>query len=1376
MRFRWLPCSLVVLLLLDAAPAAAQFNPQGRGRKPKAGAPAPAKPAGGAKPKPRSAAPTEKSEPSVAPSEAAPPKKPEAQSPSQDALIARYTAIALAQPGADFPLQRLSELYRARDGKLDALIADMSRRAEQRGPERLAALLALAGAYQHDGKSAEAAQTYERALAEAPNSPVAELGLARLYAEKGERAKARVHYEKALPLINEATQREQVLRSLITLALDSGSVPDAKKYHEELVRRQGGSFFTRAELGRELYARGMYPEAVQELSQVVKAGAGDNRVLAPALRDYGRALAKAGRRQEAKKELERALAVAGAQAGVRREIYETIVELYRADDRISDLVQELERRGARDPEEQRMLGSLFEETGKLDKALATYRKVLEREPKDIGTRLKVVHILEVQGELEQAIREYEALAQAAPRNPDYVFRLADALIQRGDRKRALDQLRALENRSGDDDEILSALVGFYERIGEKNASLGLLQRLSARAAGDPQHLVELGSRYWQEGDKKKAVGIWQRIRVVAKDRAQGLLTLGELYLEHDLVKEALEALDEAVRLDPKQVRLRKAQAIALERAGTSAGSRDARLAYHERALKLWEQILKESAQNPQLAREARQHVVTLWSLSGTLVPRAAGLERRLAAKPPDLDAGRLLAEAEMRQRRYSEAERTLRRIVAAAPSDVESLAWLERVLGLQHKLAEAIEVLERLSRVEPKRAREYYRRMAEYAAELYRDDDAIRYASRAVELAPDDAEGHKDLGQMYRKRGDTARAVAELRQAIAKNDRLFPVYFELAELLLGQGQAEEADLLLRRVVRAAPDEELIVRAMRLSLQVNLGRGSVDVLERDLLPLALDNPDRPIYRRLLVELYGTLAYPLLNRAHNAEPSDAEAAEQQLRKLGERAVKPLLDALSDARDTQQEIATTLLMYVANKSAAPALLAYAVGSASPRLRARAMLAVGALQDPSLVPRIAEIVAPGGRARSEESDPVLLAAAWGLCRSGAPSARPGLVALSTSSAPGLRAFGVLGLGVLGDKRNAPLVVRALAATDAGPLPRAAAAFSAGQLGLSQQASELAELVHSPDALLSANALVALARLGAPKSADLVAQKLFTQDPESRPAARAAALVLATGHYRRKTPLLPIPSSDLELANVLAGLVPDGFDAAAERAALARLAPALEAAAKAAVRSSPDTARAVAEALSSDAGVSFSNLLVLSAKDPATQKEAARIADRVAEHTVPDFAALSSHPEASVRSFALGFLARRPEAEATAALARAVDDSDPAVQRAVLAAIGPHHVAAAPALVRLARDGDWGVRAAAVSALGRLIVRGAPPSAIAALQRAASADETALVREAALAAFARAAPDLARPELERARDSDPEPHVRKAAAALLRDAAGSKR
>jgi HEAT repeat protein len=182
-----------------------------------------------------------------------------------------------------------------------------------------------------------------------------------------------------------------------------------------------------------------------------------------------------------------------------------------------------------------------------------------------------------------------------------------------------------------------------------------------------------------------------------------------------------------------------------------------------------------------------------------------------------------------------------------------------------------------------------------------------------------------------------------------------------------------------------------------------------------------------------------------------------------------------------------------------------------------------------------------------------------------------------------------------------------------------------------------------------------------------------------------------------------------------------------------------------------------------------FSALFVRAESDSSARKEAAAIAERLAERTVPAFVALSEHPAVEVRSFALGFLGRRSEPEATRAVVAAVNDVDPGVRRAVLASLGPSHAAAAPALISLAGSDDWSLRVTALEALGRIVKAGSPPSALSALERAASKDDTALVREAALTAISRAAPELSRAALERARDSDPEPHVRKTAGALLR-------
>ena len=1368
MRSRAVLFGLALALALSGAShtADAQFNPQGRkkprpGARPPAAAKPPARPPGAGKP----ARPV---------GEAPPAEKPEgdAKGPGAQALIARYAGIVLAQPGAPFPLQRLAELYRERDGKLDALIADFEKRAAQPGPAQWNALVALAGIYRQDGNQEKAIATYERAIAEQPKNPIALIALAQLLVDRGDKAGARKRFEQALPLLTTDAEREQTLRTLLGLALDLKDFEGARAHHRELVNRAKGSFFVRAELGRELLARNEYQRAVDEYKAVVKAAAGDNRVLAPALRDLGRALAKLGKREEALAQLQRALALAGGQAGVRKEIFDIIVEVYRADDKVRELIATLEKENSNDPDRLRMLGGLYEETGQVDKALAIHKRVLTRDAKDINTRLKVVQLLQIQGELDQAIREYEALIRAAPHNPDFVFQLAEALIQRGDRAKALDQLKKLEARSGADEETLAALVDFYERVQEKERAVAVLQRLAQLGSQDPRHLVELGDRQWQDGDKKKALTTWQRIRTVVADKARAAHTLGEVYLEHDMPREALDAFREAMKLAPAKQNYRKAYALALERTGATAPDIAGRHRQYEEARRIWEELLRGAADNQHLAREARQHIVTLWSLSGQLQQRVAPLERRLKSTPPDLEAGRLLAEVQIRLRRPADAEKTLRRIVQAAPGDAMSLGSLERVLAQQRKLKDAIAVLDQLVRADPKRAREYYQRMAQYAAELYADDDAIRYAARAVELSPDDAEGHKKLGEMYRRRQDTERAISAFRKAISKNDRLFPVYFELAELLLSRGEIDEADRLLRRVVRAAQDEELVAQAARLSMQINLGKGSLESLEKELLPVALGNPTKPLYRRLLVEIYGALAFPLVHQKKSHDAAEAEKAHAALSRIGERAVKPLLDALGDERDTQQRIALELLAHIENKSAGPALFAYSAGNAAPELRARAMVAVGALRDPALLPKLTELLAPGGEARADESDPVSVAAAWGVMRMRSPKARELLVKLLDSEAPSIRALGALGLGMLKDRRSRGQLVAVARAPDAGPLPRAAAAYALGELADPSAVETLTQLVDNGDPSVRAAAIVGLARLSARDAERAIADALVSPEPQLVSAATAAALVSATGVYRGPTNALDVPDGHVDVRAVIDALVPNGYTADEHARAVELLAPALARSSAAAVQSSPERARSVADALlARDGKPSFGPLTrELDQASPELRARAEKAADTIAAAVVAPFAALASHPSPEVRALSVQVLATRPEPAAADQIVQALEDHDERVQRAALTALrAARDKRAIDAVTRLLGGrADWPVRLRAAQALGELAKASRDAKAVAALVRAVKNDGYALVREASALALFSVDESAARPVLEQVMASDPEPRVRKSAETVL--------
>jgi tetratricopeptide (TPR) repeat protein len=1349
----------VAVLLFAAHAAHAEFNPQGRSKKPKPVAhPTPTSPP---RAKPAAGAPG----PAAAPTRPAP----DAKGPSSEALIQRYTGIVLAQPGADFPLQRLLELYRERDGKLDALIADLGRRADAGGATRYAALIAIAGLEKLEGRPERAQAAYERAIGEDAKNPIAVVALARMLNERGEKPAARARFEQALPALKDDADREQVLRTLLGLCLDLKDYDAAKRYHAELVKRAGGSFIVRAEFGRELLARGAYERAAAEYKTVVQAATGDNRVLAPALRDYGKALEKLGKREEALTQYRRALSLAG-ESGVRREIVAAIVDSYRQRDRLPELISEMEKRQSAQAEDLRTLGALYEETGQVEKALAAYRRALGADSKDLATRLKVVHLLEVRGDLEQAIAEYDALIKAAPRNPDFVFQLAEALISRGDRKKALARLQELEARSQSDEETLAALVDFYERVDEKDRALALLQRLAGSSAADPEHLVELGTRYWQEGDKKKAIATWQRIKAIVPDRSRALQILGELYLEHDMPKEALAALAEAAKLSPKQPRYRKAYALALERTSAASGTREGKSAQFEEARKLWEELIRETQGDATLAREARQHIITLYSLEGQLSQRLPGLERRLAQKPPDLEAGRLLAEAHLRLRRYAEAERVLGRVIDAAPGDVESLSSLERVLVLEHKLRAAINVLEKLAESDPKRAREYFQRMASYAAELYQDDEAVRYAARAVELSPDDAEGHKKLGEMYRKRQDIAKSISEFRQAISKNERLFPVYLELAELLLGQGEADDADMLLRRVIRASPDEELISQAARLSMQVNLGKGTLESLERDLLPLALNSPERPIYRQLLLEVYGALAYPLLEREKSDRPKDAEAARAQLDRLGERAVKPLLDALGDPREAEQEVAITLLSHVQNKSAGPTLFSYATGSGDSELRTRAMLAVGMLRDPALVPRFESLLVSSGRVTAGESDPVLLAAVWSVARMRSPRAERLLTGLAGSDSAEVSALGLVGLTLLGTRAGTAQASKLLRQAEAGPLPRAAAAFALAEAGQKSQENVLAELAEASDPSLAALAVLSLARLNSASAPRAIADALSNPDPLISRAGGDAALVWASGSYRKPKEPLPAPDGTLDVRRLIDGLRPSGYSGNERVAALEKLSGPLSLAFGRAASVSPERARSVAALLVVDPGqLPFAPLTANAELTPSERTRLEALARELGAALLPTFAALARHPSPEVRLFALRFLGHRPEPAAKAAVGAALKDDLSAVRRAALATLDASDPQSAPAVIALLEvEPDWALRALAAETLGRVAAGSANAQVVAALSQRVSKDSFALVREAALEALVLVDPTAAKRVLQVSHDSDPEPRVKARAQALL--------
>src|SRR5690606_38196815 len=227
------------------------------------------------------------------------------------------------------------------------------------------------------------------------------------------------------------------------------------------------------------------------------------------------------------------------------------------------------------------------------------------------------------------------------------------------------------------------------------------------------------------------------------------------------------------------------------------------------------------------------HVVRIWKRTGKLAEVLAPLSKDLHKTPPDLESGRLLAEAYLAARSERQAIATLKQVLKHAPGDLPSLLLLESVYTKTGDYEETIGILHKLVEADPRRAREYYDRMARAAAQKNDHKTALRYAELAVQKSPTDPAAQASLGDLYSTQGRLKEAEAAYRRALAQDDRLHLVSLKLADILAKTDRATEALDVLLHVARSARDLDAVGlsarRAIALSIPLKKEREVEDVL-------------------------------------------------------------------------------------------------------------------------------------------------------------------------------------------------------------------------------------------------------------------------------------------------------------------------------------------------------------------------------------------------------------------------------------------------------------------------------------------------------------------------------------------------------------------
>jgi HEAT repeat protein/tetratricopeptide (TPR) repeat protein len=1023
--------------------------------------------------------------------------------PFDPVVAGRYQEILERDPSSRTIFQRLVELY-GRGPGLRALIEQYRQRVDGDAKGVFAVRAILGHLYRYAGKFDEATIEYKAARDLEPESPVPVVAMAELARRQRDPVTAATLYGQALKLSKERDARESILTLLAEMALDVHDIPAAREHLTALKAERRGDPFVRVRVAELLARNGAPEEALAEWRGVKAAARGNAAEVVRALKEIAALLAKLERGEEAERALDEALSLVAPGNWNIREIRHRLVTLYRKRDDLRTLISRFQRSWKKKGfDEWLLLARLHDEVGREEKAAEAYKRAISANPRDEGARFAMIQLYERLGRMDAVVAQYKKLIAAFPRQTRHQLELADLHFRRQEPRLAFKLLDRMAKRHKGDVEVLGPLADAYTRYGENERALKTYQRLVRIAPRDETFLISLGEQHWLMGDADKANETWRKILRVLPDKAEAWHLLAETFAGHDLLEEALPAYKLAVEERPVDPVLWRSLALAHERGGDRMDSIEA-----------WERVHALTEKDPRARREARGWIVRLYLAIKRLRAKAREYASDFAADPPDLEAGHLLGESRLALRELEAAEEVYRRLLELAPSDIDALEALEELYLNRNQLEKAIEVLTRIAEINPYRAKEFYQRVADFSLRLYQDDEAVRFAGLAVDLNPEDSKAHARLARIFYRMQDLEAAAREYRKAVQLDRLNFDAAFDLARVLRDLGRLAEADALYGEVIRRAVEDDLVLKAGRKSLHLNLMANSLEELERELLPLLWRTPPRPVFRRLVTELYGHLIWPITNQIRFGRPADARAARARLEAVGQRAVKPLLDALTDEDPGLRMSALDVLADLGDGDAAIPL-GQLMDERDALIRLRAAVSLGRIADPRGVDALSRGIKDGDRG-------VRMAAAWALGRIGGSRAADALLDVAKRRPDpqwGVRVLVATALGESGDARAVPVLMSMISApnADSREQVRAAAAWALGRRADAKAVRPLLRALELDTLLVRKMAALALG----PREQPAVTRELLRALWTNEPSLRAAALWALSG----SPPVNPVPA-----------------------------------------------------------------------------------------------------------------------------------------------------------------------------------------------------------------------------------------------------------
>lgn len=511
------------------------------------------------------------------------------------------------------------------------------------------------------GLLAEAIALFEKALVAQPDSPalLGELGYWLTVAGKP---------SKALPYLERADRFRPTAQSALRLGYVRRDLDDpagAEREYRRALALAPSMSRARVALGIQLRRRGELGEALSVLEGAAQAGSNEER--ARALVALGGALLASGRRPEAEKAFERAIAYAPARAEVRIGIARAWQGTGKREDaeralkvlaRAAEIAPDL-------PAVWYALGRARERTNDAAGAREAYDRVLRIDPSNRLARRRAIRLALQGRDFARARHDADRLVADGPGDPENQLLAASVAEKDGRSEDARRHYKAAMGATKGGSPEAWVGIGQIERaLGNVAGARAAFRKAIEARPGYSSAWLALGKLEVQAKRPAEAEAAWRKALDDDPTYAPALLALGQLHSDQKRVDDAIAEFQRALAVRPGYGAAQLSLGVALARAGR-----------YEEAIASYRKLVE---------REPR-YVSAWFDLALALRKSSKPAEARTALeKAMALDAGHLpsrreLGDLELAEGRLAEAKALFQEALDLAPGDLASRVALVQV-------------------------------------------------------------------------------------------------------------------------------------------------------------------------------------------------------------------------------------------------------------------------------------------------------------------------------------------------------------------------------------------------------------------------------------------------------------------------------------------------------------------------------------------------------------------------------------------------------------------------------------------------------------------------------------------------------------------------